>query len=75
MTFLVVCLAAVAAIAAALCALADGALLALDESQPPSTALARALFDRRETTHRALGFGRILLAVARGKPRRRPRSK
>lgn len=49
-----------AALVAALCVFADGALLGLDEEEPPSDPRVRALLSRREHAHRALAFGRIL---------------
>jgi CBS domain containing-hemolysin-like protein len=63
---LVVGLAGAAAAAAAVCAFADGALLAVDEDEPPASALVRALLSRREKTHRALAFGRILSQLLAG---------
>lgn len=55
-----------AAIVAALCAFADGALLGLDEEEPPSEPRLRALLERREWAHRALAFGRILAQLLAG---------
>jgi putative hemolysin len=55
-----------AALVAGLCAFADGALLGLDEDEPPSDARVRALFDRRARAHRALAFGRILAQLVAG---------
>ena len=55
-----------AALGSALCALADGALLALDEDDPPVTPAARALLARREKAHRALAFGRIVTQLLAG---------
>lgn len=55
-----------AALVAGLCAFADGALLGLDEDEPPSEARVRALFERRERAHRALAFGRILAQLVAG---------
>lgn len=49
-----------AALVAALCAFADGALLGLDEEEPPSDARVQALLARRERAHRALAFGRVM---------------
>jgi CBS domain containing-hemolysin-like protein len=58
--------ALVAAAIAGLCAFADGALLGLDEDEPPSDPRVRSLFDRRERAHRALAFGRILAQLVAG---------
>lgn len=55
-----------AALVAALCVFADGALLGLDEDEPPSDARVRALLARRERAHRALAFGRILAQLLAG---------
>ena len=55
-----------AALVAALCVFADGALLGLDEEEPPSDPRLRALLDRRERAHRALAFGRILAQLLAG---------
>lgn len=55
-----------AALLAGLCAFADGALLGLDEDEPPSDLRVRALFNRRERAHRALAFGRILAQLIAG---------
>jgi len=55
-----------AALVAALCVFADGALLGLDEEEPPSDPRARALLSRRERVHRALAFGRILAQLLAG---------
>lgn len=63
---LVVGFVAAAAVGAAVCALADGALLAIDEDEPPASVLVRALLPRREKTHRALAFGRILSQLLAG---------
>src|SRR5690606_18237333 len=49
-----------AALVAALCAFADGALLGLDDEEPPSDTRIRSLLARRELAHRALAFGRII---------------
>jgi len=54
-----------AALAAALCAAADGAMLALDPDAPLPAPL-RALHERRERTHRALAFGRVLAQLTSG---------
>ena len=66
MTFFVIVFATLAAIGSALCALADGALLALDEDDPPTLPSARALLARREKAHRALAFGRIVTQLLAG---------
>ena len=66
MTFFVIVFATLAAIGSALCALADGALLALDEDDPPTMPAARALLARREKAHRALAFGRIVTQLLAG---------
>ncbi len=60
MTLLVLVGAVLAALAAAGCAFADGALLALDDDEPPSSPATRAVLARREPAHRALAFGRIV---------------
>jgi putative hemolysin len=66
MTLLTVGLALLAAFGAALCAFADGALLSMDEDEPPSGQAARALLSRREKAHRALAFGRIIFQLLAG---------
>jgi CBS domain containing-hemolysin-like protein len=55
-----------AAVHAGLCAFADGALLGLDDAEPPDDQRVRALFMRRERTHRALAFARILAQLFAG---------
>ena len=55
-----------AALVAALCVFADGALLGLDEDEPPSDGRVRALLARRERVHRALTFGRIIAQLLAG---------
>ncbi len=66
MTLLLVLLALAATSAAAYCAFADGALLAIDEELvAPSPAVA-ALVERRERAHRALAFARILSQLLAG---------
>ncbi len=60
MTLLSAFLAVLAAVGAALCALADGALLSIDEDAPPHSPAAAAVAARREPVHRALAFGRIV---------------
>jgi len=66
MTPLVLLVALGAALAAAFCAFADGALLSLDEEEPPASVRASALLARRERTHRALAFGRIVAILLAG---------
>jgi CBS domain containing-hemolysin-like protein len=55
-----------AALVAALCAFADGALLGLEDDEPPSDARVVALVKRRERAHRALAFGRIVAQLLAG---------
>ncbi|MEX2181034.1 MAG: transporter associated domain-containing protein [Gemmatimonadaceae bacterium] len=55
-----------AAVIAGLCAFADGALLGLDEDEPPADPRVRALLARRERMHRALASGRILAQLGAG---------
>jgi len=55
-----------AALIAGLSAFADGALLGLDEEDPPGERRLRALFERRERAHRALAFARILAQLLAG---------
>lgn len=55
-----------AAVVAALCAFADGALLGRDDEAPPSSTGIAALLGRREVAHRALAFGRILAQLLAG---------
>lgn len=59
-------LAGLFAVAAALCAAADGALLTIDEGEPQADAAVRGLLADREATHRALAFGRILAQLGAG---------
>ncbi|MBI1808513.1 MAG: DUF21 domain-containing protein, partial [Gemmatimonadetes bacterium] len=66
MTLLMLVVALASAAAAAFCAFADGALLALDEDEPPASSRAAALLARREPTHRALAFARILALLFAG---------
>lgn len=66
MTLVAVLLAALAAATAALCSLADGALLSLDEETPPASPTVAGLLARRETAHRALAFGRIVAQLMAG---------
>ena len=58
--------AVTAAIVAALCAFADGALLSVDDDEPPSNPRVRALLGRREIAHRALAFTRIVAQLLAG---------
>ena len=60
MIMLAVCCALLAMALAALCAYADGALLALEDDEPPSSVLVADMLARRELVHRALAFGRIV---------------
>ena len=55
-----------AAFIAGLCAFADGALLGLDDAEPPPDPRVQALLSRRERAHRALAFGRILAQLGAG---------
>jgi len=66
MTVLLVVLALTATCAAAYCAFADGALLAIDEELPAPSAVVATLVARRERAHRALAFGRILSQLLSG---------
>ena len=66
MMALVVVGAVLATLGAAYCAFADGALLAVDDDDPPPPARIAALIDRRERTHRALAFARILAHLLAG---------
>jgi putative hemolysin len=66
MTLLAIVLALIAAFGAALCAFADGALLSMDDDEPPSGEAARALLSHREKAHRALAFGRIIFQLLAG---------
>lgn len=59
-------LAAACVLGAALCAAADGALLTIDEDEAPADPVVQALLARREATHRALAFGRILGQLGAG---------
>jgi putative hemolysin len=65
-SLLAVAFALGAALVAALCAFADGALLGLEEEEPPSHPGVRKLLARREATHRALAFGRIIAQLLSG---------
>lgn len=66
MTLATIALALGAALVAALCAFADGALLGIDDEEPPSDPRLRELLARRERAHRALAFGRILAQLVAG---------
>jgi putative hemolysin len=59
-------LAMLAASCAALCALADGALLSIDEDARPASPAVAAILARRERSHRALAFGRIVALLLTG---------
>jgi putative hemolysin len=65
-TLLAALIAIVAAATAALCALADGALLSLEDDAPSVSPRVQALLARRESAHRALAFGRILAQLLSG---------
>jgi CBS domain containing-hemolysin-like protein len=58
--------AVLATFAAAYCAFADGALLAIDDERPSLPPRAAALVVRREQAHRALAFARILAQLIAG---------
>ena len=66
MTIALVAFALGAALVAALCVFADGALLGLEDDEPPSDARVGALLARRERVHRALAFGRIVAQLLAG---------
>jgi putative hemolysin len=55
-----------AALVAALCAFADGALLGIEEDEPPADRRVASLLGRRERTHRALAFARIVAQLLAG---------
>jgi CBS domain containing-hemolysin-like protein len=59
-------LALLAAAAAALCTLADGALQAIVTQGPPASPVVARIVVRREPIHRALIFGRILALLLSG---------
>jgi CBS domain containing-hemolysin-like protein len=65
-TLIAAILLLISAAKAALCAFADGALLAVDEDAPPPTPAIRELIARRESAHRALAFGRIVTLLLAG---------
>jgi CBS domain containing-hemolysin-like protein len=58
-------LAILAAVCAALCALADGALLSIADDAPAAPAVG-ALLARKEAAHRSLAFGRIVSLLLAG---------
>ncbi|MFI5232403.1 MAG: hemolysin family protein [Gemmatimonadales bacterium] len=66
MTVVAALLAALAAAGATLCALADGALLSIDDDAPPAAPVVAAIVARREPAHRALAFGRIVALLLAG---------
>lgn len=66
MTGLATLLAITAGLVAALGAYADGALLGLDEEEPPGEPRVAELVARRERVHRALAFGRIIAQLVAG---------
>lgn len=66
MSLIAVVFALGATFVAALCAFADGALLSLEEDEPPSGRRLVALLRRRETAHRALAFARIVAQLLAG---------
>jgi putative hemolysin len=58
--------ALVAAMVATLGAYADGALLGLEDDEPPSDPRMAEILGRREKAHRALAFGRIVAQLLAG---------
>lgn len=66
MTLLLAAFALIATLAAAFCAFADGALLAVDDEAPAPSLEVASLVERRERAHRALAFGRILSQLLAG---------
>lgn len=66
MTPVLVAAALLTTLAAAYCAFADGALLALDEDEPRPAPAVAAFIGSRERTHRALAFARILAQLLTG---------
>lgn len=60
MTLIAALLAVLAAATAALCALADGALLSIDDDAEPGSGALTGVIARREPLHRALAFARIV---------------
>lgn len=65
MSWVAALIAAASALLAALCAGADGAILALDRDAPVSPRVA-GLRDRRERVHRALAFARVVGQLGTG---------
>lgn len=65
LTALAWAIALAASLVAALCAASDGAMLALDPDAPLPPGL-RALHERRERTHRALAFARVMAQLSGG---------
>jgi putative hemolysin len=55
-----------ASVGAAACAYADGALLGVDEDAEPLAAPVAALVARRDQSHRALAFARVVLQLLAG---------
>jgi putative hemolysin len=66
MVFVLAIAAVLATLAAAYCAFADGALLAVDDEQPSLPPATQQLVARREHAHRALAFARILSQLLAG---------
>ena len=66
MTLMLALAALLATSAAAYCALADGALLAVEDDGPPLPTEVAAVVARRERAHRALAFGRIVSQMLAG---------
>lgn len=66
MTLVVAMLAVLAAATAALCALADGAILSIDDDAEPASGALAGVLARREPLHRALAFGRIVAQLLAG---------
>ena len=66
MSAIAIVVAAAAAIVAGLCAASDGALLALDPDDRTLEHELATLRDRRERTHRALAFARVVAHLTTG---------
>lgn len=66
MTLVLAFLGVVASAGAALCSLADGALLAIEGSAPGLPPRAAAIVTRRESAHHALAFARIVALLLAG---------
>jgi CBS domain containing-hemolysin-like protein len=66
MTLAAILIMAVASIAAAACAYADGALLGVDDDEPIADDAVRNLVARRDRIHRALAFARVALQLGAG---------